>query len=71
MVQINSSIEKLYTILNELSLYKRSRQDLRLFYVNKRLIESLKSYYSSINNDYKYLNKKDSSKVFKQLGRDA
>lgn len=71
MVQINSSIEKLYTILNELSFYKRSRQDLRLFYVNKRLIESLKSYYNSINNDYKYLNKKDSSKVFKQLGRDA
>jgi hypothetical protein len=64
----NMLYNKLVQIKYELSKYHRDRQYLERYYVNKRLTESLNSYYKDLEDSLRYLDNRKEENVFKQLG---
>lgn len=59
----------LYGFLNDLSHYKRDKNDLMEFYINDRLSKSLEVYYSKLYNSLSYLIKKDDLRVLKTFNK--
>lgn len=59
---------KLLLIKKELFYHHRSKAYLEKYYINKRLSESLNSYYKDLESSIKYLDNRKSENIFKQLG---
>ena len=59
---------RLLEIKKELRKYHRDRQFLEKYYINKRLHDSLISYYSDLEDSIKYLNNRQSENIFKKFG---
>ena len=60
-------LDTLWQILSELEHYKRPKQQLKTFYIQKRLQESLISYYDEISKSLEYLKYKDCEKVARSM----
>ena len=56
-------------MLDDLSKYKRNKQDLMEFYVNERLSKSLEVYYSELYNSLNYLIYKNDLRVLKTYNK--
>ena len=56
-------------ILAELSTYKKDNAKLIEYYINKRLNESLSTYYDTLNKSIEYFATKDNLKVLKKLNK--
>lgn len=59
----------LYGFLEDLSKYKRNKQDLLEFYINDRLSKSLEVYYSELYNNLNYLISKNDLRVLKTFNK--
>ena len=62
-------MNNLELILNDLKQHHRDRQALLYYYVNNRLTESLKAYYSELNDSITFLDNKDAVKVAKSINK--
>ena len=56
-------------IQNDLNNYHRNKQALLIYYVNKRLNDSLKSYYSDLLTSVRFLNTKDGIKLIHGINK--
>lgn len=56
-------------VQNDLNNYHRNKQALLIYYVNKRLNDSLKSYYSDLLTSVKFLNTKDDIKLIHGINK--
>lgn len=63
------SIELLENMLDEMSKFHRSKDELMSLYVSKRLEKSLQTYYEDLSESVSYLDAKNSMKVLKGLNR--
>lgn len=59
---------KLISLKKELENYHRDKSELEKYYINKRLNDSLSSYYKDLEYSMKYLENRKSENVFKKLG---
>lgn len=56
-------------ILIDLHNHKHKKEELLIYYINKRLTESLESYYSELSSSVKFLNDKEELRVLKKLNK--
>ena len=56
-------------ILKELNLYHRNRKILLYNYINKRLTESLQSYYSELQDSVNFLNSKEDIRIMSSINK--
>ena len=56
-------------MLKDLNQYKRSKEDLTLFYVNERLNKSLESYIEDITKSEKYLNNRKELNLLRKINK--
>lgn len=56
-------------MLKDLNQYKRSKDDLILFYVNERLNKSLESYTEDITKSEKYLNNRKELNLLRKINK--
>ena len=59
---------KLLNLKNDMKKYHRNKKELDIYYINKRLNESLNSYYSELECSLKYLNNRHPENIIKKLG---
>jgi len=59
--------DRLIKLLNELSNYHRSKNELVVFYVKERLDKSFNSYYNQITNSYNYVSKNNELQILKKM----
>ena len=59
--------DNLYIIKDDLELHKRNRSSLIKYYINKRLNDSLASYYKNLMSSVYALSVSDLDKVIKEL----
>lgn len=57
-------------ILDDLSMYKRDKSILLKYYIEKRLQDSLRTYYKELNNSVNYLEARHETKMSKEVQRD-
>lgn len=62
-------IDNLNSIIEELNMYKHDRNELLLFYVNKRLNQSLQVYYHQLCQSMQSLMSIEEMKLIKSLNR--
>lgn len=61
--------KKLYNILDELSKYKRNKEELFPKYVDERLNKSLYTYYKEVTNSFNHLKYKDGKSILRKINR--
>lgn len=62
-------IDILNNILADLSNHKRNKDDLLIFYINKRLDKSLYTYYDSLVSSVNYLKYRNCKKIMDKINR--
>ena len=62
-------IDNLNKMLNDISKYKRNKDDLLEMYIKERLNKSLETYYNQLSSSLEYLISKDSVRVLKNLNK--
>ena len=62
-------IDILNNMLKDLSEHKRNKNDLLLFYIDKRLDKSLHSYYDNLIKSVNYINTVDKKKIIHDINR--
>lgn len=60
-------LSKLLYIKKELNNHHRDKASLEKYYIQKRLNETLDTYYNDLEYSIKYLNNRKSENVFKQM----
>ena len=66
---MNSNVDKLYNMINELSEYKREKNKLLPMYVNLRLNQSLQVYYKEVVDSFNYLKYKNELRLARKLNK--
>ena len=64
--ETNNFYHNLCDILHELNKYHRNKEDLKLFYLNKRLNKSLETYYHDIVQTFEYLDYRDNDNLIRK-----
>ena len=59
---------KLLLIKKDMSSHHRSKEYLERYYINKRLKDSLNSYYKDLEDSIKYLHNRKPENILKKLG---
>lgn len=62
-------IDKLNKMLDDISKYKRNRNELLEIYIKDRLNKSLETYYNQLSYSLEYLISKDDLRVLKSLNK--
>lgn len=60
-------MENLERILKELACHHRDKSDMMAHAINDRLTKSIETYYKELTDSFKFLAKKDSAKVLKNM----
>ena len=60
-------IDNLNKMLDDISKYKRNKDDLLEMYIKERLNKSLETYYNQLSSSLEYLISKDSVRVLKKF----
>ena len=60
-------IDNLNKMLDDISKYKRNKDDLLEMYIKERLNKSLETYYNQLSSSLEYLISKDSVRVLKKI----
>ena len=61
--------DTLENMLNDMKNYHRDKNSLLIYYINKRLNESLNIYYKELENSITYLSSKNDMKVLKKMNK--
>lgn len=62
-------IDNLNKMLDDISKYKRNKDDLLEMYIKERLNKSLETYYNQLSSSLEYLISKDSVRVLKNSNK--